>query len=81
MSAFDMIFMDMQMPVLDGPGATVEIRKMPNYASTPIIALTANVLQSDKQQCFDAGMDDFLGKPLDYECLKSILLKWSSKPD
>ena len=68
------------MPVLDGPGATVEIRKIHSYVNTPIIALTANVLERDKQQCFDAGMNDFLGKPLDYECLKSILLKWSPMP-
>jgi len=74
--AYDLILMDMQMPVLDGPQATKEIRTISNYYDTPIIALTANVLAKDKQQCFDAGMNDFLAKPVDYECLKAMLLKW-----
>jgi len=76
---YDLILMDMQMPVLDGPQATKEIRKIPNYYDTPIIALTANVLAKDKQQCFDAGMNDFLAKPIDYECLKAMLLRWCAR--
>ncbi|MBB1333462.1 MULTISPECIES: ATP-binding protein [unclassified Pseudoalteromonas] len=76
MCAFDIIFMDMQMPVLDGPQATVKIRTMPAFLTTPIIALTANVLGSDKQRCFESGMDDFIGKPISYECLRAVLLKW-----
>ncbi|MEI8645264.1 ATP-binding protein [Pseudoalteromonas sp. Hal056] len=73
---FDIIFMDMQMPVLDGPQATIRIRKMPAYKDTPIIALTANVLEADKQRCFAAGMNDFVAKPIDYQCVKTALLKW-----
>ncbi|MCK8103103.1 MULTISPECIES: ATP-binding protein [unclassified Pseudoalteromonas] len=76
MCAFDIIFMDMQMPVLDGPQATLKIRTMPAFLTTPIIALTANVLGSDKQRCFESGMDDFMGKPISYECLRAVLLKW-----
>ncbi|MBB1366062.1 response regulator [Pseudoalteromonas sp. SR44-5] len=76
MCAFDIIFMDMQMPVLDGPQATLKIRTMPAFLTTPIIALTANVLGSDKQRCFESGMDDFIGKPISYECLRAVLLKW-----
>ncbi|WP_286258630.1 ATP-binding protein [Pseudoalteromonas apostichopi] len=73
---FDIIFMDMQMPVLDGPQATVLIRKIPAYEDTPIIALTANVLEADKQRCFAAGMSDFIAKPIDYQCVKTVLFKW-----
>lgn len=78
MYAFDIILMDMQMPVLDGPQATLKIRQMPAYLKTPIIALTANVLASDKQRCFDAGMNDFITKPINYECLQTILLKYAT---
>lgn len=73
---FDIIFMDMQMPVLDDPQATICIRKMPAYKDTPIIALTANVLEADKRRCFAAGMNDFVAKPIDYQCVKTALLKW-----
>ena len=67
------------MPVLDGPQATLRIREMPSYKNTPIIALTANVLSADKQRCIDAGMNDFIAKPINYECVKAILLKWFTK--
>ncbi|MFK3859811.1 ATP-binding protein [Pseudoalteromonas rhizosphaerae] len=81
MCAFDIIFMDMQMPVLDGPQATLKIRMMPAFLTTPIIALTANVLGSDKQRCFESGMDDFIAKPINYECLRAVLLKWYNSPN
>ncbi|MFK3863363.1 ATP-binding protein [Pseudoalteromonas rhizosphaerae] len=81
MCAFDIIFMDMQMPVLDGPQATLKIRTMPAFLTTPIIALTANVLGSDKQRCFESGMDDFIAKPINYECLRAVLLKWYNSPN
>ena len=76
LGVFDIIFMDMQMPVLDGPQATLKIREFSAFKHTPIIALTANVLSADKQRCFDAGMDDYIAKPLEYDALRSILLKW-----
>ena len=74
--AYDIIFMDMQMPVLDGPQATRVIKSLPNYGSVPVIALTANVLSADRQRCFDAGMDAFLTKPIEYEQLAVVLRKW-----
>ena len=78
---FDIIFMDMQMPVLDGPQATIKIREKEAFKSTPIISLTANVLSADKQRCFDAGMNDFIAKPIKYESLKEVLLKWCTPAD
>lgn len=76
LGVFDIIFMDMQMPILDGPQATVKIRELSAFKDTPIIALTANVLSADKQRCFEAGMNDYIAKPLEYDSLRSILLKW-----
>ncbi|MBA6348002.1 ATP-binding protein [Colwellia sp. BRX8-9] len=64
--AFDIVLMDIQMPIMDGLQATKEIRKLPNGQSTPIIALTASVLHEDRKACFDAGMDGFVSKPLDF---------------
>ena len=61
---FDVIFMDMQMPVMDGIQATVEIIKLQPTNHPRIIAMTANVLEQDKQKCFDAGMVDFIAKPI-----------------
>ncbi|MEO2266595.1 response regulator [Pseudoalteromonas sp. YIC-656] len=73
---FDLIFMDMQMPVMDGPQATKLIKAMPAFNAVPIVALTANVLDSDKQACLDAGMDDFLAKPVEYSALLKVLDHW-----
>lgn len=72
---FDIIFMDMQMPIMDGLTATLEIRNLLNYKSKKIVALTANVLPEDRQSCFDAGMDEFLAKPIEAEELKRVLIK------
>jgi CheY-like chemotaxis protein len=79
---FDVIFMDMQMPRLDGLDATRIIRSL-NLAKPPyIIALTANAFQEDVSLCKEVGMDDFLAKPLDtkilkekIECLTALLQK------
>ncbi len=66
-ASYDVVFMDMQMPVMDGIEATEKIiEKWPNKRPK-IIAMTANVLAQDKQRCFDAGMDDFIGKPINIE--------------
>jgi len=62
---FDLILMDVQMPVMDGYEATREIRKLPAGAGIPIIGMTANVFEKDMQACLDAGMDDFIPKPLE----------------
>jgi CheY-like chemotaxis protein len=62
---FDLVLMDVQMPVMDGYEATREIRKLPAGAGIPIIGMTANVFEKDRQACLDAGMDDFIPKPLE----------------
>ncbi len=69
------IFMDMQMPVMNGLEATRQIREIPGYQTTPIIAMTANVFAEDKARCFDAGMTDFLIKPFNPDQLFAILLR------
>ncbi len=67
---YDVVLMDMQMPELDGPGATREIRAMGGAISQPrIVALTANAFESDRVACMEAGMDDFLSKPFKSEQL------------
>jgi PAS domain S-box-containing protein len=73
---YDLVLMDMQMPVMDGLAATAEIRKLGIYAGLPIVALTANVTQDDRNRCLSAGMDDFLTKPIDPQGLCTVLLKW-----
>ena len=72
---FDAILMDMRMPVMDGLGATMEIRKMdrPDAAAIPIIALTANAFEDDVKQCLSAGMNAHLSKPVDIDQLKETL--------
>jgi len=75
---FKLVLMDMQMPVMDGLEATRQLRKLPNGTNIPIIAMTANAFTEDKQHCFDAGMDDFVSKPVLPEDLYATLLKWLS---
>ena len=74
-NAFDIILMDCQMPIMDGFTATAHVREMddPKLAATPIIALTANALPEDRQRCIDAGMNDYLSKPLRREDLGTLL--------
>ena len=74
---FAAILMDMHMPEMDGLEATRQIRSIPACARTPIIAMTAAVMQEDKKACFDAGMDDFVGKPIEPEELIGALRKWT----
>jgi CheY-like chemotaxis protein len=69
------IFMDMQMPKLNGVEATQQIRQLPGYRDIPIIAMTANAFAEDKAQCLAAGMNDFLTKPFIPEALFAILLR------
>ena len=74
--AYDVILMDMQMPVMDGVTATQEIRKLRQYDHVPVIAMTANVMQSDRDKCRSVGMVDFVAKPISPELLWSVLLRW-----
>ena len=73
---FDGVLMDMQMPVMDGITATREIRKNPRLADLPIIAMTANVMAGDREQCLAAGMNDHITKPLDPNQMVATLAKW-----
>ncbi|MCB8746771.1 PAS domain S-box protein [Rhodoferax sp. U2-2l] len=73
---FDLLLMDMQMPVMDGETATRQLRQMPAYAQLPIIAMTANVQESDRQRCLAAGMNDHIAKPIDPDRLWQTLLQW-----
>lgn len=73
---YDLILMDMQMPEMDGLEATQCLRQLPSYASLPIIAMTANAFAEDQARCIDAGMDDFVTKPVDPDILFIVMLKW-----
>jgi two-component system sensor histidine kinase/response regulator len=73
---YAVILMDMQMPVLDGLGATRGIRNLPAYAATPILAMTANAFDDDRDTCLAAGMNDHIPKPVDPEVLYGKLLRW-----
>jgi PAS domain S-box-containing protein len=73
---FDAILMDLQMPKMDGLEATRLIRALPGGAELPILAMTAAVMERDRKACIDAGMDDFLAKPIDPEKLIQTLCLW-----
>ncbi len=74
------VLMDLRMPVVDGLAATREIRKTRSIDTLPIIALTANVFGSDIERCLDAGMNDFIGKPVNRKTLVSVLSRWINGP-
>ena len=73
---YDAILLDMQMPLMDGLTAARRIRALPEHRCTPIIAVTANVFDDDRQACLAAGMDEHLGKPLNPSSLYAVLLYW-----
>lgn len=72
---FDLIFMDIQMPEMDGKEATRVIRKK-GFHAVPIIAMTASAMKGDREKCLDAGMDDYITKPIKKQYVMSILEKW-----
>ena len=77
---FAAILMDCQMPVMDGLQATTEIRLRERGAHTPIIGVTAAAFQEDRDRCIEAGMDDFLAKPVSLDQLREMLRKWVAQP-
>ncbi len=80
-SSFDLIFMDMRMPNMDGLESTRKIRTLPNVPSDlPIIALTANAFDDDRNACFDSGMNDFMTKPVSAEELSEMVDRWAINP-
>ena len=75
---YNMIFMDIQMPEMDGYTATRRIRSLdvPAAKQIPIVAMTANVFREDIERCFDAGMNDHVGKPLAFDTMLERLYKY-----
>jgi CheY-like chemotaxis protein/HPt (histidine-containing phosphotransfer) domain-containing protein len=73
---FDLVLMDMQMPVMDGIAATLEIRKQSRFDGLPIVAMTANVMAAERQKCLEAGMNDHVAKPIDPAVLFGALARW-----
>ncbi len=78
-SGYALILMDMQMPNLNGLDATRAIRVLPGHTHTPILAMTANAFDEDRQRCIEAGMNDHVPKPVDPDKLFEILLKWLAR--
>lgn len=76
---FDIVLMDIQMPEMDGFEATHRIRGAGKYPDLPIIAMTAHAFEEEKKRCEEAGMNDFLSKPIDPVLLEQVLLRWKPK--
>ena len=80
----DIVLMDMMMPEMDGIEATAEMRRIEAETGSrkcPIVALTANALQTHREKCLQAGMDDFLSKPINKKALTEAISKWAGTPD
>jgi PAS domain S-box-containing protein len=74
--SYDLILMDVQMPVMDGYEATRFLRRLPQFKELPIIAMTANALHTDREQALEVGMNDHIPKPIELQLLLSKLLQW-----
>jgi two-component system sensor histidine kinase/response regulator len=81
---YDLVLMDMQMPEMDGLQATQALRAIASLRTLPVVAMTANAMQADRERCMAVGMNDFVPKPIDPQVLWSVLLRWlrpRSTPD
>ena len=76
---FDLVLMDVQMPVMDGHDATRRIRKFAHNADLPVVAMTAHAMVCERQRCLNAGMSDHISKPIEVDLLYSTLLHWLTK--
>ncbi len=73
---FALVILDVQMPRMDGLAAASQIRELPGYADVPIVAMTANAFEADRRRCLEAGMNDFIAKPVVPDSLYATVLKW-----
>ncbi len=78
---YDVVLMDLQMPIMDGLTATRQIRQQAQWQQLPIIAMTANAMQGDQERCLESGMSDYIAKPIDFGELQHKLELWLPKPD
>ncbi len=74
-ASFDLVLMDLNMPVLDGITATERLRADPRFRTLPVVAMTASAMEQDRRRCLDAGMNDFLAKPIDVPELYAMLTR------
>ncbi|HEY4066692.1 MAG TPA: response regulator, partial [Burkholderiaceae bacterium] len=77
---FDLVLMDCQMPVMDGYDATRALRLNPAWRDLPVIAMTANAMQGDREEALAAGMNDHIPKPLNIEAMFETMLRWLPPP-
>ncbi|MAC46518.1 MAG: hypothetical protein CMI12_06660, partial [Oceanospirillum sp.] len=78
---YDVVLMDLQMPIMDGLTATRQIRQQAQWQQLPIIAMTANAMQGDQERCLESGMSDYIAKPIDFGELQHKLELWLPKSD